>query len=88
MSKHALALRQRWKHSKIDFEMVGGPLAPAPRTLPGPGESFIFKQTWWAVLIQVAQLPFFLFPFIFFLFLPEDGPGGGNSAFLFCVGFN
>lgn len=46
MSKHALALRQRWKHSKIDFEMVGGPLAPAPRALPSPGESFIFKQTW------------------------------------------
>lgn len=85
MSKHALALRQRWKHSKIDFEMVGGPLAPAPRTLPGPGESFIFKQTWWAVLIQVAQLPFFLFPFIFFPFPPGRWSWRGElGIFVLC----
>lgn len=61
MSKHALAFCQSWKHSKIDFEMVGVPLVPAHCTLPGVGESFIFKQTWWEVLVQVTRLPFFFF---------------------------
>lgn len=79
MSKHALAFCQSWKHSKIDFEMVGVPLVPAHCTLPGVGESFIFKQTWWEVLVQVTRLPFFFF------FLLEDGPGGRHWRFCFVL---
>lgn len=41
MSKHALALRQRWKHSKIDFEMVGGP-SPQLRAPFPARESHLF----------------------------------------------
>lgn len=82
MSKHALAFRQSWKHLKIDFGMVGVPLISAQCTLPGMGESFIFKRTWWAVLVQVTQLPLF---YIFFIFLLEDGPGGeALGVFVLC----